>query len=78
MDEPRETSDEPVESGGLDEQTGDAMSDRQQRADNERDEPQDDSMLDKAKDKLSDIFDEPEADEDDQVETNPVTGQRRD
>jgi hypothetical protein len=54
------------------------MSDRQQRTDNERDEPQDDSMLDKAKDKLSDIFDEPEADEDDQVETNPVTGQQRD
>ena len=60
------------------------MGDQQQRTqqpdqeDRALHDPQDDSMLDKVKDKLADLVDEPEAAEYDEGKTNPVTGQRRD
>ena len=60
------------------------MSEQQQRTqqpnqeDQATDEPEDDSILDKAKDKLTELVDAPEAAEYDESKTNPVTGQRRD
>lgn len=60
---------------------GDQQQQRTQQPDQEDhalDDPQDESLLDKAKDKLADLVDEPEAAEYDEGKTNPVTGQRRD
>jgi hypothetical protein len=41
------------------------------------DEDEDRSLIEKAKDKIEDLMDAPEA-ADDPIKTNPVTGQRRD
>ena len=60
---------------------GDQQQQRTQQPDQEDqalDDPQDDSMLDRVKDKLADLVDAPEAAEYDEGKTNPVTGQRRD
>ena len=60
---------------------GDQQQHRTQQSDQEvhaLDDPQDESLLDKVKDKLADLVDEPEAAEYDEGKTNPVTGQRRD
>jgi len=46
--------------------------------DNVPHDPEDDSLVDKAKDKLADLVEEPEAADYDEGKTNPVTGQRRD
>ena len=41
-------------------------------------DPEDDSLVDKAKDKLADLVDASEGADYDEGKTNPVTGQRRD
>jgi hypothetical protein len=45
--------------------------------DNAAHEPEDESLVDKTKDKLTDLVDAPEAADYDEGKTNPVTGQRR-
>ncbi len=39
--------------------------------------PEDESLVEKAKDKLTELVEEPEGAEYDEGKTNPVTGQRR-
>ena len=41
-------------------------------------DPEDDSLLDRAKDALADLVDAPEGADYDEGKTNPVTGQPRD
>ena len=45
--------------------------------DHELHDPEDESLVDKAKDKLADLVEEPEGADYDEGETNPVTGQPR-
>jgi len=45
--------------------------------DQELHDPEDDSLVDKAKDKLADLVEEPEAADYDESKTNPVSGQPR-
>ena len=40
-------------------------------------DPEDESLVDKAKDKLADLVEEPEGADYDESKTNPVTGQPR-
>ena len=46
--------------------------------DNAPHDPEDESLVDKAKNKLADLVDAPEGADYDEGKTNPVTGQRRD
>ena len=46
--------------------------------DNVPHDPEDESLVDKAKDELADLVDAPEGADYDEGETNSVTGQRRD
>lgn len=45
--------------------------------DHELQDPEDESLMDKAKDKLADLVEAPEGADYDENKTNPVTGQRR-
>ncbi len=45
--------------------------------DHELQDPEDESLMDKAKDKLADLVEAPEGADYDESKTNPVTGQPR-
>jgi hypothetical protein len=65
----------------IDERSSAVGEQRTQQPDSEdnalQENPEDESLVEKAKDKLTELVEEPEAGEHDEGKTNPVTGMRR-